>query len=72
MVLDPARTRAGIGMLRAVVVFGTLALIVAPVIWRRGGEFDERAVKTAMYFVLGFAAAVAPLKFFFSRSDQRL
>ncbi len=71
-VLDPARTRAAIGNLKVAVVFGTLALMILPVIVRRLSEIRTGVWVNVAYVLGGLAAAIFLLKILTSGSDQRL
>jgi len=71
-VLTPERTRAAVGNLKLIVVFGTLALMIVPVILRRLGEIDTDVWLTVAYVLVGLAGLIFIIKILLSGSDQRL
>ena len=71
-VLTPERTKAAIGNLKLIVVFGTLALMIIPVILRRLGEIHSDVWVIVTYVVVGIAAVIFIFTVLSSSYDQRL
>ncbi len=71
-VLDPVRTRAAIGNLKLLVVVGTVALMIIPVILSRLSEIRTDVWVVIAYVVVAIAAIVFVFKVLASGSDQRL
>ncbi|MDQ6799890.1 MAG: DUF2007 domain-containing protein [Acidobacteriota bacterium] len=71
-VLDPMRTKAAVGNLKVIVVLGTLALMILPVIFSRLAEIRTDVWVVVAYVLVGLAAVVFLFKVLASGSDQRL
>ena len=70
--LDPARTRAAVSNLKVIVVLGTLALMIIPVILSRLIEIETDVWVVVAYVVVAIAALAFVFKVLTSGSDQRL
>ena len=69
-VLDPVRTRAAIGNLKLLVVAGTVALMIIPVILSRLSEIRTDVWVVVAYVVVGLAAVVFLFKILTSGSER--
>ena len=66
------RTRWALVKFKLWIVVATLALMAAPVIWRRFAELPENLVAGVLYSLLGLAAAIVIIRGLTSISDHRL